>query len=74
MAKKKFREKVSRSLAKSLSFRILVVMSDLIIIFFLTHKLSVVISVTIFTNLASIILYYTHERVWNIIRWGKTSK
>ena len=74
MVKKKFHEKVSRSAAKSITFRGIVVCSDLIIIFALTHRLELVLWVTIATNIASVVLYYAHERIWNAIHWGKTAK
>jgi uncharacterized membrane protein len=74
MLQKRFHEKNSRSIIKSITFRIIVVSSDLIIIYALTHRLDIVLGITIATNLASIVLYYAHERVWNIIRWGKISR
>lgn len=68
-----FHESIRRSVIKSVSFRILVIVSDLIVIFFLTHRADITIGVTIGTNIASTVLYYLHERLWNTVRFGKKS-
>ena len=59
-------------MVKSVTFRIVVVVSDLVIIYLVTHRLETTIALTILTNLASTVLYYIHERSWNKIGWGKT--
>lgn len=66
-----FREHVSRSLAKSISFRVVVLTSDLVIILFITHKLETALPIILASNLASTLLYYGHERIWNNVHWGK---
>lgn len=68
-----FHESIRRSVLKSISFRILVIISDLLVIFFITHRYDVTIGLTVATNLASTILYYFHERIWNAIHFGKKS-
>lgn len=67
----RFTESQGRSLTKSLTFRVLVIISDLIVIYILTRQIATTIAVTIFTNLASTTLYFVHERVWNSIKWGR---
>ncbi len=69
MAVKLF-ERVQRSLAKSITFRILIIIADIFIIFAITHRYDETILVILLTNLASSIIYFLHERVWNKIRWG----
>lgn len=69
-----FHESIKRSVFKSITFRIVVVVSDLIVIFALTHRYDLTLGVTIGTNLASMILYYMHERIWNLIRFGRKYK
>jgi len=69
-----FYETAARSFTKATTFRILVVVSDIVVVFLLTHKFDLVISVVIFTNLASVTLYILHERLWNVIGWGKREK
>ena len=70
----KFYEHASRSLVKSLTFRCLVLISDGIIVFSITHKYEVALGVILATNLASMFLYYIHERFWNGVHWGKAHK
>ena len=60
-----------RSLTKSITFRIVVVISDLVVIYVITKKVGATIALTVFTNLASTMLYFFHERVWNRIMWGR---
>lgn len=63
-------ESHKRSVAKSITFRILVIISDTIITYALTHKVEIVIGFVLFTNIASTVLYYAHERVWSAADWG----
>lgn len=70
----KFHERVSRSLVKSLTFRCVVIISDFFVIFFITHKYALTIGVVIATNSSSMVLYFLHERMWNVIHWGKEKR
>jgi uncharacterized membrane protein len=67
-------ESKSRSLTKTIVYRITNIVADLVIVYALTRRVDVTVGVTIFTNMASTILYYLHERVWNRISWGKGKK
>lgn len=66
-----FQTKTERSVVKAATFRVVVILADLIVVYLLTHRVDTTLSVTIFTNVASTILYFTHERVWNKIKWGR---
>jgi uncharacterized membrane protein len=68
----RFREKVSRSFVKASTFRILILISDGIIVLLLTHKYDLALGFVVFTNLASMLIYFFHERIWNSIDWGKS--
>lgn len=68
-----FREHTKRSLVKAITFRILILISDGIIIFAITHRYDIALAVIFFSNFASTILYFIHERIWNKIRWGRES-
>jgi uncharacterized membrane protein len=70
----RFFESPSRSVVKTLTFRALILISDGIITFSITHNYSIAIGFIVFTNLASILIYYLHERAWNHIHWGKKKK
>ena len=66
-----FYEHYKRSLAKTISYRLLIISSDLVIIYFLTGRLDLAIGVITISNIASTGLYFIHERLWNLSRWGK---
>ena len=67
----KFNETRRRSITKSITFRIIVIVSDLVVIYLVTKRVSTTIVLTVFTNIASTLLYFMHERVWNGVTWGK---
>lgn len=60
-----------RSLLKSISFRIVVIISDTTIIYLITRRLDATIFLTVLTNSSSTILYFLHERFWNKVTWGR---
>lgn len=68
---KNFDEIEGRSLLKVITWRILITFSNFFIPFLVTGSWG---SAAIFAGLATvvnIILYYTHERIWNYIPWAK---
>ena len=67
-------DNVTRSVAKSFTFRVAIVISDAVITFALTHRYDLTIGFVVFTNLASTVLYYMHERFWAHIRWGRAKR
>ena len=66
-----FKENVSRSLVKSITFRILIILSDSIVIYLITKRFDTTVSLIIISNLASTVIYFIHERIWTKIHWGK---
>lgn len=66
-----YTEKHTRSLAKAISYRILSITFDLLIIFALTKKVELTLGIVIISNVVSIFLYYFHERAWNKIHFGR---
>lgn len=67
----KFKETQKRSIIKSITFRIAIILADLAVIYILTRRIDATIELTVFTNITSTILYFAHERVWNGINWGR---
>ena len=63
--------KRSRSIVKTITYRLLIVITDAIIIYVITKRLDVTVVITGFTNIIRSILYYFHERAWNKISWGR---
>jgi uncharacterized membrane protein len=66
-------EHSNRSLVKTISYRLIIIASTLIIVFLLTGEIQTTIDVTIISSIANTILYFFHERIWNKIHWGKVS-
>lgn len=66
-----FHEHVKRSVAKALTFRSVVLVADMIIVFGITGRYDLTIGVLIFSNVSSTAIYFFHERMWNNIHWGQ---
>lgn len=64
-------ESRARSLTKSFTWRIVVVIVLFLVTYFLTGDVPRASAITIIFNLIQIVLYYFHERVWARIEWGK---
>lgn len=63
-------EKHPRSIAKSVSYRILSLAADSTVAYLFTRDVALSAGIVIFVNTYSTILYYLHERVWAHISWG----
>ena len=61
----------SRSLIKSLLWRIVATISTAVISFLYTGNLSLAASIGIVSSVIYFVLYYWHERLWNNIKWGQ---
>ena len=60
-------EKTIRSVVKSITFRVSALISDSLIVLFITKAQAETFSIVLFTNLSSTILYFVHERIWSHI-------
>jgi uncharacterized membrane protein len=67
----KVHEVVGRSVVKAITYRLLIVLSNGIIVFVITRDYNLTLGVLIISNIASTIIYFVHERVWNKIHWGR---
>lgn len=61
-----------RSLAKGITYTAAVILADIVIILFVTHHLDTTVEVIVLTNLASLVIYYVHARIWNRVGWGRS--
>jgi adenylylsulfate kinase len=61
-------------LAKSLTWRVIAVVSTLLIGYAMTGSWAFALSLTLVSNLINFVLYYLHERVWLGVSWGKGEK
>jgi uncharacterized membrane protein len=67
----KFLEDSKRSIVKTISFRVLAIMADIVVIYTITKRYDLTFGVIVFSNLSSTLLYFLHERIWNRISWGR---
>ncbi len=66
-----FHEHAPRSVIKTITYRILIIVSNGIIVYFITNDAAATTRITIVASVVSTALYYVHERIWNKIHWGK---
>jgi uncharacterized membrane protein len=60
-----------RSFAKSITWRIVAILSTFAIAYFMTGSIAFATSLTLISNAINFVLYYIHERVWLKVTWGK---
>jgi adenylylsulfate kinase len=60
-----------RSLIKSVTWRVICVITSIVTAYFLTGKLDVSVAIGTIYNAITMFLYYFHERSWNKLEWGK---
>jgi len=67
-------DKSYRSLIKAVTWRITGSLDTFILTFVITSKFEIALSISFFELFTKIFLFWAHERVWNIIGWGKSDK
>lgn len=67
----KVSEKPLRSIAKAFSWRVIGTLDTLFISFILTGKIALAASIASIDFVTKMVLYFFHERFWNLIKWGK---
>jgi uncharacterized membrane protein len=67
----KSKEKIKRSLVKTISWRVVGTLDTIIITWLITRTLTIAFSVGAIELVSKMVLYFFHERVWNGIKWGK---
>ena len=65
------KEKPFRSVAKSISWRIIGTLDTILISWLITGQLKLAFSIGSVELVTKMVLYFFHERVWNSIKWGK---
>jgi uncharacterized membrane protein len=66
-----FTEQHRRTVAKTISYRVLITISTAVIVYGQTKSKQLVWEVTTITAVVSTVLYYIHERAWSSVHWGK---
>ncbi|MGB3776169.1 MAG: DUF2061 domain-containing protein [Leeuwenhoekiella sp.] len=64
-------EKPLRSVAKSVSWRIVGTMDTILISWIVTGALTLAFSIGAIELETKMVLYFFHERIWNTITWGR---
>jgi CBS domain-containing protein len=67
-------EKHTRSVIKSITWRIIATTTGMVFVYFTTGRIDLSATFAIFDVSIKFIEYYLHERVWNQIAFGKTLK
>jgi len=65
-----FKESWLRSLTKTVTYRIAILILDFVAVYWLTGKTELAIGFMIISNIYTSIGYYVHERIWNSVKWG----
>lgn len=60
-----------RSISKSITWRVLITINNFMIPFLTTGSWKAAVTFLTIATIMNIVIYYTHERVWNRIQWGK---
>lgn len=71
MKKKNHHDHWKRSLAKTLTYRVVIVFMVYIVSYYITGKSSEALAITTWNAILATIIYYGHERAWSRIRWGR---
>ncbi len=61
----------TRSIAKSITWRLIAIAVTFIVGFAMTGNWQFAASLSLLSNFINFVLYYIHERFWLQIRWGK---
>jgi uncharacterized membrane protein len=73
MQRPKHHEHSYRSLAKTLSYRLIISVELFAVTYVLTGSFDSALQLTGWTAVISTVIYYLHERVWAHISWGRTN-
>jgi len=60
-----------RSITKTITWRIIAFSSTIIITYLFLGNFKQSLMVTILLNVTAIVLYYIHERIWNLLNWER---
>ena len=59
-----------RTIAKTISYRVIATFATMLIVYLYTREMVLMIGVGVVEVVAKMTLYYAHERLWSISRWG----
>ena len=71
--KSAFRESRLRSLVKALVYRIISIAGTGVLTWVITKDIRETVSITLVIQVFLIVLYYSYERMWDRINWGRST-
>ena len=73
MGEQPFREYLTRSLVKAVSYRVIVVVADFAAVYLFTGRAEIALGFVLVSNLYTTVLYLFHERFWDRVTWGRAA-
>lgn len=64
-------ETKTRSLIKTITWRIVATLVTLSAVYFFTEEIDSSVKITLTAAVLSMVVYYIHERAWNMRDWGR---
>jgi adenylylsulfate kinase len=64
-------ETLHRSIVKTVSYRVVILILDFTAIYLFTGKIKIALGFMIVSNIYTTLGYFIHERIWDRIKWGK---
>jgi len=65
------RETLSRSIAKTVTYRVLIMILDFSTIYLFTGKAKIALGFMVVSNVYTTVGYFAHERICDRIKWGR---
>lgn len=66
-----FKESTSRSIAKTLSWRVLATITTMVLVYLFTDELDIAFQVGMIEVFLKMLVYFFHERMWDKINFGR---
>ena len=61
-----------RSVTKGIVWRILATLNGFLVALIFLQDIKESLKISIVANVTGFVLYYIHERIWNLIKWQRT--
>lgn len=65
------RETLSRSIVKTVTYRVFIMILDFSTIYLFTGKVKIAFGFMVVSNVYTTVGYFVHERIWDRVKWGK---
>jgi len=68
-----FKESLSRSVVKAVSYRVIILVADFTVIYLFTGNTDIALGFVLLSNAYTTVVYLLHERFWDRVPWGKVA-